>query len=41
MVIANDTLVAITILMAQSKPEEMEIMINLIMNFLVNGANYK
>lgn len=41
MVIANDTLVAITILTAQSKPEEMEIMINLIMNFLVNGGNHE
>ncbi len=36
LVIANDTLVAITVLAAESKPEEMNIIINLIMNFLVN-----
>lgn len=35
MVIANDTLVAITILTAESKPEEMKVMVNLVMNFLV------
>lgn len=34
-VIANDTLVAITILTAESKPEEMDIIINLIMNLLI------
>jgi len=36
-VIENDTLVAITVLTAESKPEEMEIMIKLIMNFLYKG----
>lgn len=35
MIIANDTLVAITVLTAESKPEEMEVVIKLIMNFLV------
>lgn len=34
-VIANDTLVAITILTAESNPEEMDIIINLIMNLLI------
>ncbi len=34
-VIANDTLVAITILTAESKPEEMDIIIKLIMNLLI------
>jgi len=34
MIIANDTLVAITVLTAESKPEEMDIVIKLIMNFL-------
>lgn len=34
MIIDNDTLVAITILFAESKPEEMEIMITLLMNLL-------
>lgn len=34
LVIDNDTLVAIVILVAESKPEEMEIIINLVMNFL-------
>lgn len=34
MVITNSTLVAITILVAESKPEEMDIMIQLIMNLL-------
>lgn len=35
MIIANDTLAAITLLTAESKPEEMEVVIKLIMNFLV------
>ena len=35
MIIANDTLVAITVLTAEYKPEEMEVVIKLIMNFLV------
>ena len=35
MIIANDTLVAITVLTAESKPEEMDVVIKLIMNFLV------
>lgn len=34
MIITNDALVAITVLTAESKPEEKEIIINLIMNFL-------
>ena len=34
MVIANETLVAITILTAESRPEEKDIMIKLLMNFL-------
>lgn len=33
-IIANDTLVAITILTAESRPEEKDVMIELIMNFL-------
>lgn len=33
-IISNDTLVAITVLTAESKPEEMEVVIKLIMNFL-------
>lgn len=36
-IIANDTLVAITILTAESKPEEKDVMIELIMNFLDKG----
>lgn len=35
MIIANDTLVAITVLTAESKPVEMDVVIKLIMNFLV------
>lgn len=35
--IANDTLVAITILTAESRPEEKDVMIKLIMNFLDKG----
>ena len=35
MIIANDTLVAITVLTAESKPDEMDVIVNLIMNFLV------
>ena len=35
MIVANDTLVAITILTAESKPEEMDVVIKLIMIFLV------
>ena len=35
LIISNDTLVAITVLTAESKPEEMDIVIKLIMNFLV------
>ena len=35
MIISNDTLVAITVLTAESKPEEMEVVIKLIMNFLI------
>ncbi|MGM9873889.1 MAG: RhuM family protein [Bacilli bacterium] len=35
MILANDTLVAITVLTAESKPEDMDIVIKLIMNFLV------
>ncbi|MDE6241141.1 MAG: virulence protein RhuM/Fic/DOC family protein [Anaeroplasmataceae bacterium] len=35
MIISNDTLVAITILAAESNPEEKEVIVNLIMNFLV------
>lgn len=35
MIVANDTLVAITVLTAESKPEEMDVVIKLIMNFLV------
>ncbi len=33
--ISNDALVAITILTAESKPEEMDVVIKLIMNFLI------
>ncbi|KXB68960.1 MAG: RhuM family protein [Peptostreptococcus sp.] len=33
-IISDSTLVAITLLLAESKPEEKEIMINVIMNFL-------
>jgi len=36
MVISNDTLVAITVLTAESKPNEMDVVIKLIMNFLTN-----
>lgn len=36
-IIANDTLVAITVLTAESRPEEKEVMIKLIMNFLDKG----
>lgn len=36
-IIANDTLVAITVLTAESRPEEKDIMIKLIMNFLDKG----
>lgn len=36
-IIANDTLVAITILTAESRPEEKNVMIELIMNFLDKG----
>ena len=35
MIISNDTLVAITVLTAESKPEEMDVVIKLIMNFLI------
>ena len=34
LVISNNTLVAITLLTAESKPEEMEIIINVIMHLL-------
>lgn len=33
--IADDTLVAIAIMVAESKPEEKEIMVALLMNFLI------
>ena len=33
-IISNDTLIAITVLTAESKPEEKEVIIKLIMNFL-------
>ena len=33
-IISDSTLVAITLLLAESKPEEKEIMVNIIMNFL-------
>ena len=33
-IISDSTLVAITLLLAESKPEEKEIMVNVIMNFL-------
>ena len=36
-IIANDTLVAITVLTAESNPEEKEVIIKLIMNFLSKG----
>ena len=35
MIISNDTLVAFTVLTAESKPEEMDVVIKLIMNFLI------
>ena len=34
MVIDNNTLVAVTILIAQSDPKEKEVLVNLVMNFL-------
>ena len=34
-IIDDYTLVAITIMIAESKPDEKEIMVNLVMNFLV------
>lgn len=34
-IISNDTLVAITVLTAESKPQEMDVVIKLIMNFLI------
>ncbi len=34
-IVENDTLVAITILTAESKPEEMDVIVKIIMNFLV------
>jgi len=37
-IIANDTLVAITVLTAESKPEEMDVIIKLIMRFLVKNS---
>ena len=37
MIISNNTLVAITVLTAESKPEEMDIIIKLIMNLLTNN----
>ena len=39
LVISNNTLVAITLLTAESKPEEMEIMVNVIMHLLNNGSD--
>ena len=36
-VIDNNTLVAITLLIAQSNPKEKDIMIDLIMNFICNS----
>lgn len=33
--LADNTLVALTIMIAESKPEEKEIMVNLVMNFLI------
>lgn len=33
-IISNSTLIAITLLLAESRPKEKEIMINVIMNFL-------
>ena len=38
-IISNDTLVAITVLTAESKPEEKEVIIKLIMNFLNKENN--
>lgn len=42
LIISNDALVALTILCAESKPEEMETIINLIMNLLIKDkkSNY-
>ena len=37
LIISNNTLVAITLLTAESKPEEMEIMVNVIMHLLNDG----
>ena len=39
-VIDNNTLVAITLLIAQSNPKEKEILIDLVMNFLNNEWKY-
>ena len=39
LVISNNTLVAITLLTAESKPEEMEIMVNVIMHLLSGNNN--
>ena len=36
-VIDNNTLVAITLLIAQSNPKEKEILVDLVMNFLINN----
>ena len=39
LIISNNTLVAITLLTAESKPEEMEIMVNVIMHLLSGDNN--
>jgi hypothetical protein len=39
--IADDTLVALTIMIAESRPDEKEIIINLIMNFLIDTERGK
>lgn len=39
LIISNNTLVAITLLTAESRPEEMEVIVNVIMHLLEGGIN--
>lgn len=38
MVLSNDALVAITLMLAESRPDEKDIMVNIIMNLLINNS---
>lgn len=38
MVLSNDALVAITLMIAESKPQEKEMMVDIVMNLLVPSA---